>query len=155
MAERSGRWKEQTGLPDEALRPRADEVGAALEAALCEIAVLRGKLACAEEVIAELSEMGDAAQAAIDQLRARLMQMAARAPSDLRAVAAELYRVSRNAAVERHVLGAELFRQARASPPSSGQSVEPTGALAREVRGDRRIATDDRERREHRTAPGG
>ena len=51
---------------------RGDELKAALERTNAELALHREQLARAEETIAELGEIGEAAQAAIDTLRARL-----------------------------------------------------------------------------------
>jgi chromosome segregation ATPase len=53
---------------------RGDELAAALKAATDELAAARRRLARAEETIAALSELGDAAQAAIDELRRRVAE---------------------------------------------------------------------------------
>jgi chromosome segregation ATPase len=86
---------------------RGDELAATLATAETELAALRARLARAEETIAELTEIGDAAQAAIDELRARTATAEAEAA---------LYRSQREA------LAAELFAKApqlRARPDAN------------------------------------
>jgi len=86
---------------------RGDELAATLATVEAELAALRARLARAEETIAELTEIGDAAQAAIDQLRARTVTAEAEAV---------LYRSQREA------LAAELFAKApqlRAGPDAN------------------------------------
>ena len=107
---------------------RADELAAACDSAQRGIALLEGKLARAEETIAELGEIGDAAQAAIDRLRARLTKREAEArlfAGDRAALAAELYQQVRRAAIELDEVAGELFharreREARSHPRRRG-----------------------------------
>jgi chromosome segregation ATPase len=84
---------------------RGDELAAALKTAEDEAEALRRRLARAEAAIAELGELGDAAQAAIDELRRHLAEAEAASRFYLEqrdAVAAELFALAqrREAAAE-------------------------------------------------------
>ena len=77
---------------------RGDELAAVLAAARAELDAVHRLLARAEEAVAELGEIGDAAQAAIDELRARAARAEAEAAlylSHREALAAELFGVMR------------------------------------------------------------
>jgi chromosome segregation ATPase len=77
---------------------RGDELAAALRTAQAALVARERELARAEEKIAELSDIADAAQAAIDELRATAKDAgeAARQDREQRdAIAAELFRLAR------------------------------------------------------------
>lgn len=94
---------------------RAEELAGALDAAQRDLGLLREQLTAAEHTIAELTEIGDAAQLAIDRLRASLQkeqQRAERAGAERGAVAAELFEHKQRAAAEMAALGEALYRAA-------------------------------------------
>ncbi len=92
---------------------RGDELAAALNRVHEELAATRRRLADAEEIVAELSETGEAAQAAIDALRVRVGIAEAKA---------ELYEGQREA------LAAELFRLSRAGAPEAPAAADAADA---------------------------
>ncbi|MGH7093402.1 MAG: hypothetical protein ACREFB_07710 [Stellaceae bacterium] len=94
---------------------RGDELAATLATVETELAALRARLDRAEETIAELTEIGDAAQAAIDELRGRT------ATAEAEAV---LYRSQREA------LAAELFVKTPHLGAGSGANTARRGAGA-------------------------
>ncbi len=102
---------------------RGDELAAALNRVHEELAATRRRLADAEEIVAELSETGEAAQAAIDALRVRVGIAEAKA---------ELYEGQREA------LAAELFRLSRAGAPEAPAAADAGRGPRRSFR--RRIA---------------
>jgi chromosome segregation ATPase len=94
---------------------RGDELAAALRTAQATLAAHERDLIRAEQKIAELSDLADAAQAAIDELRATANDArdAARQDRELRdAVAVELFRVARRREAEQWALAHRPFHSA-------------------------------------------
>ncbi len=82
---------------------RGDELAAAVRAAHAELEVTRQKLVRIEDALAEVTEIGDAAQAAIEELRARLAAAELTVEYFLRqrdVLAAELFRLTTQGKVE-------------------------------------------------------
>lgn len=117
---------------------RAEELSGALAAAQREITTLRAKLADSEQTIAELTELGDAAQAAIDRLRAALKaqtEEATRAGAERDAVAGESFEQRTRAAAELAVLGAALYRAAEGGVVEAVRVGEGAAPRQRGLRG--------------------
>lgn len=103
---------------------RGDELAAALRTVQAALDARERELARAEEKIAELSDLADAAQAAIDELRATASDTreAARRDRELRdAAAAELFRIAVCRDAEHHAVARGILS------PEPDENV-PTGS---------------------------
>jgi TolA-binding protein len=107
---RSSSDDQQTALL-EALR-RGDEFADALRAVGAELEATRRQLTVAEETVAELNEVNEAAQVAIDQLRARISAAEDRFENFLR---------------QRDALAAELFDMVRQCEATSAAEATTSG----------------------------